>query len=75
MTTASSISADRPGRDTAAEGFAAYEYSSVTAPRDLEPLYIDAYRNFGWEAEPDGRQVGTTVRLRLRRPRVGGLAS
>lgn len=51
-------------------GFAAYEYSSITAPRDLEPLYVDALRNFGWEAEHDGHQAGTAVRLRLRRRRL-----
>ncbi|WP_147680452.1 hypothetical protein [Actinomyces ruminicola] len=70
MTSASSVSAVRPARDATPEGFAAYEYSSVKAPRDLEPLYIDAYRNFGWEAERDGMKVGTDVTLRLRRPRI-----
>lgn len=69
---ATAASATSAARGAAPEGFAAYEYSSVRAPRDLEPLYIDAYRNFGWEAEPDGRQVGAAVNLRLRRPRVTG---
>lgn len=32
-------------------GFTAYEYASVRAPRDLESLYQDTYRGFGWTVE------------------------
>jgi hypothetical protein len=32
-------------------GFTAYEYASVRAPRDLESLYQDTYRSFGWTVE------------------------
>ncbi|WP_315584858.1 hypothetical protein [Actinomyces viscosus] len=60
----------RTAQDNGIEGFAAYEYTVVKAPRDLEPLYTDAYRNFGWEAERDGHAAGATVSLRMRRRRL-----
>ncbi|MFT8355736.1 MAG: hypothetical protein ABF780_03870 [Bifidobacterium aquikefiri] len=31
--------------------YAGYEYTKVRAPLQLEPLYRDAYRNFGWNLE------------------------
>jgi hypothetical protein len=34
------------------EQFIAYEYKNITASRDLESIYLDGFRNFGWE--PDG---------------------
>ena len=34
------------------EGFVAYEYKTITAPRELESIYLDGFQNFGWE--PDG---------------------
>lgn len=51
--------------------FVAYEYATVKADRDLESLYRDAYRNFGWEIDGYGpRPPGsTTVTLRFKRDR------
>jgi hypothetical protein len=34
------------------EQFIAYEYKNVTAACGLESIYLDGFRNFGWE--PDG---------------------
>lgn len=52
-------------------GYVAYEYTTVRADRDLESLYTDAYRNFGWTV--DGREAvlphAPTVTLRLKRDR------
>ena len=31
--------------------FVAYEYKDLTVGREMEPVYTDAYRNFGWELE------------------------
>ncbi|MFT4051198.1 MAG: hypothetical protein QM677_02985 [Microbacterium sp.] len=41
-------------------GFAANEYASVRAPRDLEPLYQDTYRSFGWTV--DSTEVAGPIR-------------
>lgn len=32
-------------------GYAGFEYAKVQAPKQLEALYRDAYRNFGWSLE------------------------
>lgn len=32
-------------------GFVGYEYKEVTVSRELETIYADNYRNFGWELE------------------------
>ena len=37
-----------------------YEYKTVTVKRDLAPLYIDNYKNFGWETE-DARYSLTEI--------------
>lgn len=61
-----------------APGFTAYEYASVRAPRDLESLYQDTYRGFGWSVEatelsdpirmlplvPAVRPAGATLKLK-----------
>jgi hypothetical protein len=55
------------------EQFIAYEYKSVTAACGLENIYLDGFRNFGWE--PDGSAPffspkGTTaVMLKFKRDR------
>jgi hypothetical protein len=55
------------------EQFIAYEYKSVTAACGLESIYLDGFRNFGWE--PDGSvpffsPKGTTaVMLKFKRDR------
>ncbi len=60
---------------TAAAGteteFVAYEYTTVRADRDLESLYRDAYRNFGWTVDGYASNVPGTaaVTLKLRRDR------
>lgn len=33
-------------------GFVGYEYHSITAPHEMESVYIDGYENFGWIQEP-----------------------
>lgn len=62
-------------------GFIAYEYASVRAPRDLDSLYQDTYRGFGWTV--DATEVAdpfrplpltpavhpTTITLKLKRDR------
>ncbi|MFT4306072.1 MAG: hypothetical protein QM604_04185 [Microbacterium sp.] len=48
---------------TSADGgasYVAYEYVSVRAPRDLESLYQDTYRGFGWVVE--GTEVADPIR-------------
>ncbi|MGC4154536.1 MAG: hypothetical protein QM628_15865 [Propionicimonas sp.] len=56
--------------------YVAYEYLTVEADRDLELLYKDTYRNFGWmiEATTSGMLGGgtpnpNTVTLKLKRDR------
>lgn len=69
-----------PNPTEPAPGFTAYEYSSVRAPRDLEPLYQDTYRSFGWSVEvaelsepvralPSPSGARSTVTLKLKRDR------
>lgn len=41
----------QPTTEQHAGEFVAYEYASVRAPRDLESLYQDSYRSFGWTVE------------------------
>jgi hypothetical protein len=33
-------------------GLTAFEYLSIQVDRELEPLYKDTYRSFGWSPEP-----------------------
>ncbi|GAA2180550.1 hypothetical protein GCM10009785_11840 [Brooklawnia cerclae] len=56
---------------TASTGYVAYEYVDVQVDRELEPLYRDAYHNFGWVFEGYGAQppLASRVVLRLRRDR------
>ncbi|WP_028709043.1 hypothetical protein [Propionicicella superfundia] len=51
--------------------FVAYEYLTVQADRQLELLYKDTYRNFGWTVEGYGVGVPnvSTVTLKLKRDR------
>ncbi|GAA2182483.1 hypothetical protein GCM10009785_21940 [Brooklawnia cerclae] len=56
--------------------YVAYEYLTVQADRDLEPLYKDTYRSFGWIIEntttgvlAGGAPNPTTVTLKLKRDR------
>lgn len=48
-----------------------YEYATVRAERDLESLYRDTYRGFGWSVEGYGAALPSTtsVSLKLKRPR------
>lgn len=51
--------------------FVAYDYLTIAAPRELESLHADTYRNFGWDLESrafDPRRPGTVV-LKLKRDR------
>lgn len=41
----------QPATTEQTSGFTAFEYASVRAPRDLESLYQDTYRGFGWIVE------------------------
>ena len=54
------------------KGFVAYEYKTVSLRRDFEPLYLDAYKSFGWEIA-DNRGGGVIslegVILKLKRDR------
>ena len=52
--------------------FVAYEYSTITVKRDIEPLYSDCYRNFGW-IPMENREISMIdadrVALRFKRDR------
>lgn len=52
--------------------FRAYEYATITAPRENEVLYADCYTSFGW-IESEGRGMASLnpdkVSLRLKRDR------
>ena len=55
--------------------FVPYEYLTLQVARELEPLYCDTYRNFGWivETTTSGTLGGppnpTTVAIKLKRDR------
>lgn len=51
--------------------FVPYEYLTLQADRELEPLYKDTYRNFGWSVEGYGTGLPNvnTVTLKLKRDR------
>lgn len=56
---------------TTQRSFVSYDYLTVAAPRDLESLHADTYRNFGWDLESralDPRRPGTVL-LKLKRDR------
>lgn len=57
-------------RSTASE-YVAYDYLSVRAERELEPLYKDTYRSFGWTIEGYGPSLAgiSTLTLKLKRDR------
>ena len=45
------MNADTSTTDGKTADYAGYEYTTIRAPRQLENLYRDAYRNFGWNFE------------------------
>jgi hypothetical protein len=51
--------------------FTAYEYLTIQVDRELEPLYKDTYRNFGWIIEGYGSALPnpSTVTIKLKRDR------
>lgn len=53
------------------KGFVGFEYMEVPAKRRMESLYVDCYKNFGWEFEwKDGREsTGSQITLRFKRDR------
>lgn len=59
------------GPSAGAPGFIAYEYCTLRVDRDLESLYTDAYRAFGWRLEGYGPALPGTgpVSLKLKRDR------
>lgn len=71
-----SVPPTRPGEPTDGGDYVAYEYLTVQAGRDLEPLYKDTYRSFGWLIETTaasvpigGRPSPGTVTIKLKRNR------
>ena len=52
-------------------GFVGFEYMEVSSKRSMESMYVDSYRNFGWEYENTSAQEGSgdTVKLKFRRDR------
>ena len=54
-----------------ATGSFAYEYTTIRVDRDLEPLYKDAYSNFGWVVEGYGPSLPnvTMETIKLKRDR------
>lgn len=61
-----------PTSSSTVSGFRAYEYTTIRVPRDLESIYTDSYRNFGWitEAAEAGLPGASTVTLKLKRDRA-----
>lgn len=59
--------------NTAGNGFVGYEYKDMTAPRDMEAVYVDGYTNFGWSLEGSDSlstlQGTGTVNLKFKRDR------
>ena len=57
--------------ETFEKNFVGYEYQSVTVSRDLENLYSDGYRNFGWSLEgASGNRMGVlSVTMKFKRDR------
>lgn len=53
------------------KGFVGFEYMEVPAKRRMESLYVDCYRNFGWEfeGEDDREGAGSQITLRFKRDR------
>lgn len=58
-------------RQTENREFVSYEYKEVSVDRSIEPLYMDSYRNFGWQlTEKSGVIAGIAFRtLKFRRDR------
>ncbi len=52
-------------------GFGGFEYLEVSAKRSMESMYVDGYRNFGWEFEgASAQEAGSgAVRLKFKRDR------
>lgn len=52
-------------------GFVGFEYLEVSAKRSMESMYVDGYRNFGWEFEgASAQEAGSgAVRLKFKRDR------
>lgn len=69
-------SAPEAGYDPYPTDYVAYEYLTVQTNRDLEPLYKDTYRSFGWIIERTATGVlngngptPNTITLKLKRDR------
>ena len=58
---------------TAENGYIVYEYKEVTVRREMEPIYVDGYANFGWQKEssctPVTGQAASMVSLKFKRNR------
>ena len=52
-------------------GYVAYEYLTLQAPRSLEPVYKDSFQNFGWFFEDYSPNLGnvSSVNLKFKRNR------
>ena len=52
-------------------GFVGFEYLEISAKRSMESMYVDGYRNFGWEFEgASAQEAGSgAVRLKFKRDR------
>lgn len=50
--------------------FVGFEYMEVPAKRSMESLYVDSYRNFGWEYEGTSEQENSNhVTVKFKRDR------
>lgn len=51
-----------------AKDYIGYEYKDVTVKRDLQPIYMDSYSNFGWTLEdtttPEHRVGSITIKFK-----------
>lgn len=52
-------------------GFIGYEYKDITVRRELEPLYVDNYGNFGWKLDSSAPAIPGigSVTLKFKRDR------
>ena len=57
--------------ENSGNSFVGFEYLEIPARRSMESMYVDGYRNFGWEFEGTAarEEISGTVRLKFKRDR------
>lgn len=51
--------------------FVGYEYKEILVPSDKASLYLDCYKNFGWQADGNipAKNLHSQIKLRMKRDR------